>query len=172
MQFLTLIFFNEFVSILTCLVTRVGSFSYLFPYSTAAIGVIKGDTNFFIFGLTKLSTHVIMCGLTKLSTLNMEINMSFGKLLRNLRSKKGVSIKKLAAELNLDYTYISKLENSKVTPSAEIANRFAKYFRYDSDELLLAAGKLPKDIAYILKSNPKGAADFLRRKFSASSYKQ
>ncbi|MCG2711328.1 MAG: helix-turn-helix domain-containing protein [Candidatus Omnitrophica bacterium] len=97
--------------------------------------------------------------------------MKFGKLLKQLRTKKGVSIKKLAVHLGVDYTYISKLENAKVNPSPEVVERFSEYFNYSSDELMVAAGKIPKDIEEILKNNPKKAIDFLRRKFTSDKSK-
>lgn len=91
--------------------------------------------------------------------------MKFSTLLKQLRQKRGVSIKKLAVELGVNYTYISKLENSKANPSPEVINRFAHYFDYNADELMIAAGKIPKDIKEILKNNPKEAIAYLRRKF-------
>jgi len=91
--------------------------------------------------------------------------MDFSNLLKNLRTEKGVSIKKLAAEVGLNYTYISKLENAKVKPSLEVINKFSHYFNYNSDELMITAGKIPKDVEEILKSNPKEAVKLLRRKF-------
>lgn len=97
--------------------------------------------------------------------------MNFGKLLRKLRQKKGKSIKKIAEELDLDYTYISKLENSKVFPSAETVSTVSHYFSYDSDELMLSAGKMPSDILKILQGNPKKAAEYLRRKFGTADKK-
>ena len=91
--------------------------------------------------------------------------MDFSRLLKHLRTKNGVSIKKLAAEVGLNYTYISKLENAKVRPSPEVIDRFSHYFNYSTDELMIAAGKIPKDIEEILKGNPKEAIKYLRRKF-------
>jgi HTH-type transcriptional regulator, competence development regulator len=94
--------------------------------------------------------------------------MTFGELLKDLRIKKGKSIKALGHELGLNYTYISKLENSKVSPSAKSIEKFSRYFKYDSEELLLSAGKVPKDIEEILRSHPKEAIDYLRRRFSGT----
>ena len=91
--------------------------------------------------------------------------MDFSRLLKHLRTKNGVSIKKLAAEVGLNYTYISKLENAKVRPSPEVIDRFSHYFNYSTDELMIAAGKIPKDIEEILKGNPKEAIRYLRSKF-------
>ena len=91
--------------------------------------------------------------------------MNFGLILKNLRKKKGISIKKLAPELDITYTYLSKLENDKVYPSEEVIKRIGEYFDYDTDELLISANKIPKDIIEILQSNPKEAIRFLRENF-------
>lgn len=92
--------------------------------------------------------------------------MNFGVLLKRLRKRKGISIKKLAPELNINYTYLSKLENDRLYPSEEVIKRVGEYFDYDTDELLISANKIPKDIIEILQNNPKEAIRFLRKKFS------
>lgn len=92
--------------------------------------------------------------------------MNVGELIKSLRVKRGVSIKKLAPELGLDYTYISKIENSKINPSSKVVKKFADYFSYNVDELLMMAGRVPDDIQKILEDNPKEAVKFLRRKFA------
>ncbi len=91
--------------------------------------------------------------------------MNFGKILKNLRNKKGISIKKLAPEVGLDYTYLSKLENSKVNPSNEVIEKFSHYFNFDLDQLSISAGKVPEDIKDILMNNSKEAVGLLRKRF-------
>ncbi len=91
--------------------------------------------------------------------------MKFSNILKKLRKEKGVSIKKMAEELGINYTYISKLENSKGNPSSEVVEKISHYFNYNSDELMLSAGKIPDDIAYVLQNNPKEASIYLRSKF-------
>jgi len=98
--------------------------------------------------------------------------MEFSKLLKQLRQNKGVSIKVLAREVELNYTYISKLENSKVNPSSGVIDKFANYFDYDVDELMLAAGKIPEDVKDILRNNPVEAIAYLRRKFIVDKSKE
>lgn len=95
--------------------------------------------------------------------------MSFGDLLKHLRRKEDIGIKKLAPRLDISYTYLSKLENDKVIPSKDVIERIAYYFRYDLDELLISADKVPDDIRRILRENPKEAAAFLRRRFGDPS---
>jgi transcriptional regulator with XRE-family HTH domain len=90
---------------------------------------------------------------------------SFGKILKDLRKKKGLSIKKLGSELDITYSYISKLENCKSIPSNEFIEKVADHFGYDPEELLIRAGKIPEDILSILSNNPIEAIEFLRNKF-------
>ena len=94
--------------------------------------------------------------------------MKFSRLLKLLRAKKQVSIKKLAMDMAVNYTYISKLENAKAMPSRNVVNRFSNYFNYSSDELMLAADKIPEDIQHILKTNPTEAIKYLRKRFGAT----
>jgi transcriptional regulator with XRE-family HTH domain len=91
--------------------------------------------------------------------------MEFGTILRDLRTKAGLGIKKLGPELDVTYTYISKLENNELRPSEEFIRRVAKYFGYDHDRLLLAAGKVPAEVLEILRENPQEAIEFLREHF-------
>jgi transcriptional regulator with XRE-family HTH domain len=89
----------------------------------------------------------------------------FGKILRQLRNESRLGIKKLAPALGVNYSYLSKLENEAIAPSAEMVARVATYFNYDYDRLLLAAGKVPEEILAILRENPDEAIEFLRERF-------
>lgn len=91
--------------------------------------------------------------------------MRFGEILRQLRNENRLGIKKLAPALGVNYSYLSKLENENVAPSAEMVTRVATYFNYDHDRLLLAAGKVPAEILAILRENPDEALEFLRARF-------
>jgi HTH-type transcriptional regulator, competence development regulator len=93
--------------------------------------------------------------------------MEFGPKLRELRVKAGLGIKKLAPELGVSYTYVSKLENNEIMPSADLVERVAHYFKCDSDHLMLSAGKVPEEILSILRKNPEDALSFLRQRFGS-----
>src|SRR5262245_15612404 len=95
--------------------------------------------------------------------------MEFGEILRKLRSSTGLGIKRLAPELGVSYSYLSKLENNEIKPSEELVDRVAKYFEYDRDQLLLSAGKVPPEILEILRQHPEDAIDFLRKRFGQPS---
>ncbi len=76
-----------------------------------------------------------------------------------------MSLKRLAPQLEVTYTYLSKLENHEIRPSAELIERIATYFKYDTDRLLLSAGRVPDEILQILRNNPDAALDYLRKTF-------
>jgi transcriptional regulator with XRE-family HTH domain len=99
--------------------------------------------------------------------MKREIDKNFGLFLKELRKGKGVSIKKLGPQLDINYSYISKLENSHTLPSEDLIKKIAAVFDYDEEELMLRAGKIPDDIIEILRGNPKEAVKFLRRKFES-----
>jgi HTH-type transcriptional regulator, competence development regulator len=91
--------------------------------------------------------------------------MGVGDIVRQLRKKKGVGIKVLAANVKVDHTYISKIENGYVIPSEEVLTKLANYLEYDKDELMLMADRIPSDIQEILRTQPKEALGFLREQF-------
>jgi HTH-type transcriptional regulator, competence development regulator len=89
----------------------------------------------------------------------------FGQLFRSLRASRGIGIKKLAPDLGVTYSYLSKLESGGVGPSEEFVSRVSTYFHYDKNELLLSAGKVPPEVLEILRSHPQDAIEFLRERF-------
>ena len=91
--------------------------------------------------------------------------MEFGQVLRDLRTSRQLSLKRLAPDLGVDYSYLSKLENGQVRPSAELVRKVAGYFEYEEDLLLLTASRIPPDIVAILREHPEDAVAFLRARF-------
>jgi HTH-type transcriptional regulator, competence development regulator len=103
--------------------------------------------------------------LTSVSTPSYRHFVTFGRKLRELRKASGVGIKRLAPELGVSYSYVSKLENDEVGPSEELVSRIADYFRCKRDPLLLSAGKVPPEVLAILREHPEEAIEFLRQRF-------
>lgn len=91
--------------------------------------------------------------------------MEFGDILRELRTNTGQGIKRLAPELGVNYTYLSKLESNQIRPSEQLVSRVAEYFHYDRDRLLLAAQKVPPDVLQILQDHPEEAIQLLQERF-------
>lgn len=92
--------------------------------------------------------------------------MEFGEILRGLRTRAGLGIKRLAPELDVSYSYLSKLENKEIRPSEKFVRRVARYFQYDADRLLISSGRIPEEILAILREHPEEAVDYLRARFS------
>jgi transcriptional regulator with XRE-family HTH domain len=79
--------------------------------------------------------------------------MKFGERVRELRKQQRMSQQELAARAGIDFTYLSKIENSRMwTPSEKVIHRVAKGLGADADELIVLADKLPSDLAQQLKT--------------------
>ncbi len=77
--------------------------------------------------------------------------MSFGKTLREIRRSKDKSQRELADLLDLDYGYLSRLENDKVqfNPSRDFIMKIVVELSCNDDEkakLLMEAGRIDVDL--------------------------
>ena len=92
----------------------------------------------------------------------MEVQ-EFGVRLRELRKQVGMTQRELADKVNVDFSYLSKIESGAAPPPSEhVTSRLAEVLNTDKEELLTLAGKIPPDIAQALK-NPE-ARQLLRSK--------
>lgn len=87
-------------------------------------------------------------------------------LIRTIRLDAGDSLKGLAPRLDVDYSYLSKIENGVTTPSSSFLARFAREYDVDVDTLFLAAGRLPPDIEQRIRENPHAVMALVRAHFS------
>jgi transcriptional regulator with XRE-family HTH domain len=100
----------------------------------------------------------------------VEESLKFGNKLRELRKKAGLTLRELARRINVDFTYISKLENGQLPPPSEqvisrlaevldadrqVISRLAEALDADREELIRLSGRVPADIAEILKNQAK-----------------
>jgi transcriptional regulator with XRE-family HTH domain len=74
--------------------------------------------------------------------------MRFGERLREIRKEKGLTLREVAERAGIDFTYLSKIENSRFpyTPAADTIRQLAEALKVDSIELLTLADKLPKEL--------------------------
>jgi HTH-type transcriptional regulator, competence development regulator len=76
------------------------------------------------------------------------MNQSFGVTLRQLRRGRGLSQRRLAERVGVDFSYISKLENDRLPPPAsETLSKLAEALGIAQTDLHAAARKLPETFA-------------------------
>ncbi len=91
------------------------------------------------------------------------MNQTFGELLRSIRRSKGLSQRELADRIEVDFSYISKLENDRIPPpAADTIVKICQTLGVQPELLLSLTGKLPSEIKELIGSNPK-ALEFLRK---------
>lgn len=84
--------------------------------------------------------------------------MNFGETVRELRKAKNLTLRELAAKVKVDFTYLSKIENHKLStgeyPGEDLIRKLAKVLGGDVDQLLLLAEKIPDDIKKMVIKRP------------------
>lgn len=84
---------------------------------------------------------------------------TFGERLRELRKEKGLSQRALGDLVEVNFTYLSKIENEKLDfaqfPSEELIRKLAAALDADVDELLLLARKIPEQIKQRVIEHPE-----------------
>lgn len=87
---------------------------------------------------------------------------SFGQKLREYRLRAGKTQEDLADAIDVDFTYISKIENNRARPPKreriEHAAQFLDLNQDEEIELLLLAEKLPSDVQDWALDQPKAVS--------------
>jgi transcriptional regulator with XRE-family HTH domain len=100
--------------------------------------------------------------------------MTFGEQLRLWRIERRMNQRDLANAVDIDFTYLSKIENNRMPPPAEATIvRLAHALDKNPDVLLQLASKIPEDVKPIIAKSPQMPA-LLRsiRDFSEDEIKQ
>ncbi len=102
-------------------------------------------------------------------------NREFGALIRARRLKMEAtdprfSLRQLAARIDIEPSYLSKIERGHERPPGEgTIRRLAEELGEDPDALLARAGKISSDLAEIIRERPTVVAGLLRSVRRASS---
>jgi HTH-type transcriptional regulator, competence development regulator len=98
----------------------------------------------------------------------------FGQRVRQLRLAKGMSLRDLAPQVHVGFTYLSKVETGRLDfgsyPSEALIHKLAEALDADEDELLLLAEKIPAKIKTMVLKRPDAfsrMADLDGRKLDA-----
>jgi len=85
--------------------------------------------------------------------------VQFGKRVRELRVRSGLTQQLVAKRMGVSVSYISKVENGKLHfgdyPSERFIYRLADELQADEDELLLLANKVPASIRRSIQGRPE-----------------
>ena len=97
------------------------------------------------------------------------MSASFGEYIRNRRldlaeKSPEFSVRKLAARIGVQPSYLSKVEREEVAPPGETAIvRLAAELQDDPDVLLAMAGKVSADLRQAIMKRPKLFAELIRQ---------
>jgi len=93
----------------------------------------------------------------------------FGDYLRELREAKaatdpGYSVRKLAARVGIEPSYLSKIErNLQPPPGEEVILNLAAEVGEDPDVMLALAGKVSSDLLAIIRARPRLFGELIRQ---------
>jgi HTH-type transcriptional regulator, competence development regulator len=88
---------------------------------------------------------------------------SFGAFIRREREVREIGLREMAKKIGVSPTYLSKVERGEFTPPTEQKVRsIAKIIECDPDMLLGMAGRVPSDLAEIIKRHPVEMSALLR----------
>ena len=78
---------------------------------------------------------------------------NLGKTIKTARKTKKITQRELAEKTNVNYTYISKLENDKtgVPPSEEMIDKLSKVLELNNKELKYLSGRISQEEKEILE---------------------
>jgi adenine-specific DNA-methyltransferase len=90
----------------------------------------------------------------------------FGDIVREARTHMGLGIRRFAAEMRVDRSYVSAVETGKKPPSDEFIARAAGLLGLELESLRTAAGRYPRDVEKILAERPDEVVAVIRERFS------
>lgn len=89
--------------------------------------------------------------------------MKFGSYVRERRVIREIGLREMAKRIGVSPTYLSKVERDEFAPPTEDKVRsIAQILECDPDELLAMAGRVPSDLADIIKRHPVEMSALLR----------
>lgn len=89
--------------------------------------------------------------------------LSFGRLLRERRMAKKLSLRKFAEMVGISPTYLSQVEQENVDPpTAERVQRMAELLGENADEWIALAGRVPEDVPGLIHQQPTKMPKLLR----------
>lgn len=93
------------------------------------------------------------------------VTQTFGQSIRQARKEKGYTQRQVAKMLNIDFTYLSKLENDRADYPAkeDVIRSLAQTLDRDEEELIFLAGRTPTRYEEFLKTHYRQLPVLFRR---------
>lgn len=88
---------------------------------------------------------------------------ALGNYLRKVRESRGLTLRDAAAKVDVEPSYLSKIECDKVPASEKVLRGLAKAFDHDEDVLILMSGRVPEKILRTIEKRPQVFAEVLRQ---------
>lgn len=84
-----------------------------------------------------------------------------GEIIRKLRLEKGLSLKELGEQVNVNYVYLSRLERGMEIPSETLIKSLAENLAYQGNfnELIAYFGKVPVSIKQMIIEDPSAVIE-------------
>ena len=96
----------------------------------------------------------------------MKPALTFGKMLKEHRSRRGYTLRELAKEVDYNFAYLSQLEADDAKPSEDLVKDLANLFKVSSElaEKMLFLGRgVREQIAQIKEKYPRVAPAYFRK---------
>lgn len=88
---------------------------------------------------------------------------TLGDRIKRVRKERGLGLRETASKVGISATFLSRVETNgqPSPPGEEVIRKLATLLSDDFDALMQLAGRVPKDVADVIKSDP-AMPEFLR----------
>lgn len=87
--------------------------------------------------------------------------VNIGMRIRKARRESGIGLKSLAKRVQVNHSYLSRIESGKVSPSEQVLRKVSKALNCDENELMLLTHRLPRPWRSLLNRSPTHGASLI-----------
>lgn len=95
-------------------------------------------------------------------------DMELGPYIRHRREKASLSLRKVAEQVQVNPSYLSRVERGMIPPSEVLIRALARALGAEAEELLLIAGRVPKHWKKAIAASPNRAVQSIRAALAES----
>ncbi|MBI2502232.1 MAG: helix-turn-helix transcriptional regulator [Candidatus Latescibacteria bacterium] len=94
--------------------------------------------------------------------------MELGPYIRHRREKASLSLRKVAEQVQVNPSYLSRVERGVIPPSEVLIRALARALGAEAEELLLIAGRVPEHWKKAIAASPNRAVQSIRAALAES----